>query len=104
MLAAVLECAHRGIHSALVAALVVAFQPLLSEVVVGPLLVRVLEVLGLPWAAAEDPDLILVYCYVSLEEAVGGLSADLKCLCDMGLPVASKLPLLLPTLAVSILA
>ena len=41
---------------------------------------------------------------VSLAEAVGDLSVDLKCLCGMGLLVASMLPPPLPTLAVSILA
>ena len=41
---------------------------------------------------------------VSLVEAVGGLSVGLKCLCGMGLQVASMLPLPLPTLAVSVWA
>lgn len=56
------------------------------------------------WAAAEDPDLSLVYRYVSLEAVVGDLSADLKYPCDMGLLGALMLPLPLPTLAVSTLA
>ena len=63
-----------------------------------------LEDLESPWAAAEDPDCLLV-CYCAfLVEAVGGLFVGLKCLCGMDLLVASTLPLPLLSLAVSILA
>jgi hypothetical protein len=105
----VLGCARQGIRSVLVAALVVALQLPLSEVVwllgvEGLLPGCALADPGSPWAAAEGPDLILVYCCVSLGEVVGGSSAGLKCLCDMGLLGALKLPLPLPTLAASTLA
>ena len=53
--------------------------------------------------AAEDPDCLLVCYCVSLVEVVDGLSVGLKCLCGMGLVVAS-LPLPLPALLASVWA
>jgi hypothetical protein len=98
MWAAVQEYVHPGIHSVWAAVQAVAVQQPLSAAVL-----RVLEDLASPWAAAEDPGCLLVCCCVLPVEAVGGLSVGLKCLCGMGLLVASMLPLPPPTLAVSIL-